>query len=42
VPLDTLVKDPPVGAVISMMLVTVSIGGSVMVIVAPEEHAEKS
>jgi hypothetical protein len=40
VPLDTLVKDPPVGAVTSMMLVTVLIGGSVMVTVAPEGSAE--
>ena len=39
-PLDTLVKDPPVGAVTSMMLVTVSIGGLVIVTVAPEGSAE--
>lgn len=38
-PLDTLVKDPPVGAVTSITLVTVLIGGSVMVMVAPEESA---
>jgi hypothetical protein len=41
VPLDTLVKDPPVGAVTSMVLVTVSIGGLVTVTTAPEESAEK-
>jgi len=41
VPLDTLVKDPPVGAVTSMVLVTVSIGGLVMVTIAPEESAGK-
>jgi hypothetical protein len=41
VPLETLVKDPPVGAVTSMMLVTVSMGGSVMVMVAPEGYAGK-
>jgi hypothetical protein len=41
VPLETLVKDPPVGAVTSMVLVTVSIGGLVTVTIAPEESAEK-
>jgi hypothetical protein len=41
VPLDTLVKDPPAGAVTSMMLVTVLMGGSVMVIVTPEGYAGK-
>lgn len=41
-PLETLVKDPPVGAVTSMILVTVLIGGSVTVIVAPEGYAGKS
>jgi hypothetical protein len=39
VSLDTLVKDPPVGAVTSIKLVTVLMGGSVMVTVAPEESA---
>jgi hypothetical protein len=41
VPLETLVKDPPVGAVTSMVLVAVSIGGLVTVTIAPEESAEK-
>lgn len=39
-PLEILVKDPPVGAVTTITLVTVSTGGSVMVIVAPEDNAK--